>query len=101
MGRFCTNKDFYLLNSFAKSSKFSTKNDIGYVCWHNKQTIVELTLQSFRYGYKCLGEYWCRLGLLKETAVAQTVITVPCSESKKKLIHVQKRSGFCFIEAGL
>ena len=47
------------------------------------------------------GEYWCRLGLLKETAVAQTVITVPCLESKKKLIHGQKGGGFCFIEAGI
>ena len=90
-GDFAQTKTFIC---FAKSLKFSTKNDIGYVCWHKKQTIVELALQSFLYGCKCLGEYWCRLGLLKETAVAQTVITVPCFESKKKLIHGQKGGGF-------
>ena len=40
------------------------------------------------------------VGFAERTAVAQTVITVQCSESKKKLVHGQKGGGFCFIEAG-
>ena len=51
-GDFAQTKTFIC---FAKSLKFSTKNDIGYVCWHKEQTTVELALQSFLYGCKCLG----------------------------------------------